>query len=136
MTVPSVTLNSGYDIPQRGFGVFLVPPAEAEKAVSEALEVGYRHIDTAAIYKNEKGVGEGIGDWADIFLQTKIWNESQGYERTKNAAQKCLARLGRDHVDMLLIHDLDDLFHLSEEAIAACLAQLYSSGWRALDRED
>lgn len=101
---PTLTLNDERQIPQLGFGTFKIAEEDAAKAVSTALDVGYWLVDTAAIYKNEKGVGEGIGDWSDIFLQTKIWNESQGYDRTLKAADKCLERLGRDHVDMLLIH--------------------------------
>ena len=101
---PTLTLNDDRQIPQLGFGTWQIEEDKAADAVSTALETGYWLIDTAAIYKNEKGVGEGIGDWADIFLQTKIWNESQGYDRTLKAADKCLERLGRDHVDMLLIH--------------------------------
>ncbi|MBB3033347.1 aldo/keto reductase [Alteriqipengyuania lutimaris] len=101
---PTLTLNDGRQIPQLGFGTWQIPEDEAAKAVSTAIETGYWLVDTAAIYKNEKGVGEGIGEWSDIFLQTKIWNESQGYDRTMKAADKSLERLGRDHVDMLLIH--------------------------------
>ncbi|MEW4448544.1 aldo/keto reductase [Qipengyuania sp. JC766] len=101
---PTLTLNDDRQIPQLGFGTWNIDPSEAAQAVSTALEAGYWLVDTAAIYKNEEGVGKGIGDWSDIFLQTKIWNESQGYDRTLKAADKCLDRLGREHVDMLLIH--------------------------------
>ena len=101
---PTLTLNDGRQIPQLGFGTFKLSDEEATRAVSTAIDVGYWMVDTAAVYQNEKGVGEGIGDWSDIFLQTKIWNESQGYDRALKAADKCLERLGRDHVDMLLIH--------------------------------
>ena len=101
---PTLTLNDDRRIPQLGFGTWQIEEDKAADTVSTAIETGYWLIDTAAIYQNEKGVGEGIGDWADIFLQTKIWNESQGYDRTLKAADKCLERLGRDHVDMLLIH--------------------------------
>ena len=101
---PTILLNDGRQIPQLGFGTWQIDNDKAAKAVSTAIDVGYWMVDTAAIYQNEKGVGEGIGDWSDIFLQTKIWNESQGYDRTLKAADKCLERLGRDHVDMLLIH--------------------------------
>ena len=101
---PTLTLNDERQIPQLGFGTYKIDEGDAPEIVKTALDVGYWLIDTAAIYENEKGVGKGIGDWSDIFLQTKIWNESQGYERTKKAAQKCLDRLGREHVDMLLIH--------------------------------
>ena len=101
---PTLTLNDERQIPQLGFGTYKIDEGDAPEIVKTALDVGYWLVDTAAIYENEKGVGKGIGDWSDIFLQTKIWNESQGYERTKKAAQKCLDRLGREHVDMLLIH--------------------------------
>ncbi|MDC0886576.1 aldo/keto reductase [Altererythrobacter sp.] len=101
---PTLTMNDDRQIPQLGFGTYKIDDNEAPEAVRTAIDVGYWLIDTAAIYQNERGVGQGIGDWADIFLQTKIWNESQGYDRTLKAADKCLERLGRDHVDMLLIH--------------------------------
>ena len=101
---PTLNLNDGRQIPQLGFGTWQIPEDEAAKAVSTAIDVGYWLIDTAAIYENERGVGDGVGEWSDIFLQTKVWNESQGYDRAKRAAEKCLERLGRDHVDMLLIH--------------------------------
>ena len=101
---PTLNLNDGRQIPQLGLGTWQIPEDEAAKAVSTAIDVGYWLIDTAAIYENERGVGDGVGEWSDIFLQTKVWNESQGYDRAKRAAEKCLERLGRDHVDMLLIH--------------------------------
>ena len=101
---PTLDLNDGRKIPQLGFGTYKLEEDKAPDAVSTAIDVGYWLVDTAAIYQNEKGVGKGIGEWSDIFLQTKIWNESQGYDRTLRAADKCLERLGRDHVDMLLIH--------------------------------
>ena len=101
---PTLTLNDERQIPQLGFGTFKMKGDDATQPVKTALETGYWLIDTAAIYENEEGVGKGIGDWSDIFLQTKVWNESQGYERAKKAARKCLDRLDRDYVDMLLIH--------------------------------
>ena len=101
---PTLAMNDDRQIPQLGFGTWKITDEEAPEAVKAALDTGYWLFDTAAIYRNERGVGEGIGDWSDIFLQTKIWNESQGYDRTLRAAEKCLERLGRDHVDMLLIH--------------------------------
>ena len=101
---PTLALNDGRQIPQLGFGTWQMEEDDAPQAVSTAIDVGYWLVDTAAIYKNEKGVGQGVGDWSDIFLQTKVWNDSQGYDRAKKAADKCLERLGRDHVDMLLIH--------------------------------
>ncbi|RDC60590.1 2,5-didehydrogluconate reductase (2-dehydro-L-gulonate-forming) [Alteripontixanthobacter maritimus] len=101
---PTLMMNDDRQIPQLGFGTYQIDDSDAAETVQTALDTGYWLIDTAAIYKNERGVGEGIGDWADIFLTTKIWNESQGYDRTKKAFAKCLERLGRDYVDLLLIH--------------------------------
>jgi 2,5-diketo-D-gluconate reductase A len=108
MTVPTITLNSGLTIPQLGFGVFLVPADEAEKAVSEALEVGYRHIDTAAIYKNEEGVGAAIAKSGiprdELFITTKLWNDRQSGEQPHAAIRESLDKLGLDHVDLYLTH--------------------------------
>lgn len=101
---PTLKLNDDRQIPQLGFGTWRIPDDEAPEIVSLALEVGYWLIDTAAIYRNEGGVGRGIGEWSDIFLQTKVWNDSQGYERAKRAFANSLQRLGRPFVDMLLIH--------------------------------
>ncbi|TCD02289.1 aldo/keto reductase [Erythrobacteraceae bacterium CFH 75059] len=101
---PVLPLNDGRQIPQLGFGTWQIPDEDAEGIVHQAIETGYWLIDTAAIYRNEGGVGRGIGRWSDIFLQTKVWNESQGYERTKKAVAKSLERLGVTFVDMLLIH--------------------------------
>jgi 2,5-diketo-D-gluconate reductase A len=107
-SVPTVTLNSGHTIPQLGFGVFLVPPDEAEKAVSEALEVGYRHIDTAAIYRNEEGVGAAIAKSGvprdELFVTTKLWNDRQSGEQPRDAIRESLDKLGLDHVDLYLTH--------------------------------
>lgn len=97
-------LNDDRQMPQLGFGTWKIADADAAEAVRTALEVGYPLIDTAAIYRNEGGVGQGIGGRSDIFLQTKVWNESQGFDRTKAAARKSLERLGTNAVDMLLIH--------------------------------
>ncbi|HLS92234.1 MAG TPA: aldo/keto reductase [Microbacterium sp.] len=108
MTVPTVTLNSGHDIPQLGFGVFLVPADEAEKAVSDALEVGYRHIDTAAIYKNEEGVGAAIAKSGiprdELFITTKLWNDRQSGEQPHDAIRESLDKLGLERVDLYLTH--------------------------------
>lgn len=108
MTVPTIALNSGHSIPQLGFGVFLVPADEAEKAVSEALEVGYRHIDTAAIYKNEEGVGAAIAKSGiprdELFITTKLWNDRQSGEQPHEAIRESLDKLGLDHVDLYLTH--------------------------------
>ncbi|GAA4188295.1 aldo/keto reductase [Microbacterium oryzae] len=108
MTVPMIRLNSGHDIPQLGFGVFRVPADEAERAVSDALEVGYRHIDTAAIYGNEEGVGAAIAKSGiareELFITTKLWNDRQVGEEPHDAIRESLARLGLDYVDLYLTH--------------------------------
>jgi len=107
-SIPSVTLHDGVEIPQLGFGVFQVPPEDTQRAVEEALDVGYRHIDTAAAYRNERGVGAAIAASGipreEIFVTTKLWNSQQGYETTLGALEKSLARLGFEYVDLYLIH--------------------------------
>ncbi|MCM2674600.1 aldo/keto reductase [Alkalicoccobacillus plakortidis] len=103
-----VTLNNGLKMPQLGFGVWQVPDEEATPAVKNALEVGYRSIDTAMIYRNEKGVGEALKeanvDRSDLFITTKVWNSDQGYDATIKAFDESLERLGLDYVDLYLIH--------------------------------
>jgi 2,5-diketo-D-gluconate reductase A len=107
-SMPAVTLHDGVEIPQLGFGVFQVPPEKTQEAVEEALEAGYRHIDTAAAYRNERGVGAAIAASGipreEIFVTTKLWNSAQGYESTLGAFKKSIDRLGMDHVDLYLIH--------------------------------
>jgi len=107
-TQPHVTFNDGRTIPQIGLGVWQTPNDVAVTAVEAALGAGYRHIDTAAIYQNEEGVGEGIRASgvarADIFLTTKVWNDDQGFESTLRAMDASLKRLGTDYVDLYLIH--------------------------------
>lgn len=104
----SITLNDGRSIPQVGLGVWRVPDAVATDAVGEALKVGYRHVDTAAIYENENGVGKGLRAAGvarkDVFVTTKLWNENQGFDKTLKAFDESLERLGLDHVDLYLIH--------------------------------
>lgn len=108
MTVPAVKLNDGNHIPQLGYGVWQVGNDEAISAISEALKVGYRHIDTAAIYGNEEGTGKAINESGiargDIYLTTKLWNKEQGYESTLKAFDESLKKLGTDYVDLYLIH--------------------------------
>ena len=101
---PTLELNDGRKLPQLGFGTWQIPEDDVAGIVSQALKTGYELVDTAAIYKNESGVGEGLSDAPDIFLQTKIWNADQGYSQTKAAFAEALDRLGRADVDMLLIH--------------------------------
>ncbi len=107
-SIPAVTLHDGVEIPQLGFGVFQVPPEKTQEAVEEALEAGYRHVDTAAAYRNERGVGAAIAAAGipreEIFVTTKLWNSAQGYESTLGAFEKSIARLGLDRVDLYLIH--------------------------------
>ncbi len=102
---PAIKLNDGRMIPQLGFGTYQIEDdKDAEVAVKKAVDIGYQLVDTAAIYQNEKGVGAGLEGHDDIWLTTKVWNESQGYDRTLKAFDKCLARLGRESVDCVLIH--------------------------------
>jgi len=107
-TVPQITLNDGNRIPQLGYGTFKVPPADAQRAVSEALELGYRHIDTAAIYGNEKGVGAAIAASGiprdEIFVTTKLWNDRHDGDEPNAAIDESLTRLGLDAVDLYLVH--------------------------------
>lgn len=115
MTVPTLTLNDGTTIPQLGFGVFRVDPDEAERIVTDALEVGYRHIDTAAIYGNEIGVGRAIAKSGiprdELYITTKLWNSDQGTQSAFDAIDLSLEKLGLSSVNLYLIHwprpDLD-----------------------------
>ncbi|MBE7211135.1 MAG: aldo/keto reductase [Gluconacetobacter diazotrophicus] len=106
--VPSITLHGGTAIPQLGYGVFKVEPAEARRAVTEALAAGYRSIDTAAYYRNEEGVGEAIrnGDVPreHVFVTTKLWNDDQGYDSALRAFDASMGRLKLDVLDLYLIH--------------------------------
>ncbi|WP_375383729.1 aldo/keto reductase [uncultured Microbacterium sp.] len=107
-SIPTIQLNDGHDIPQLGYGVFRVPPADTERTVSEALEVGYRHIDTAAIYGNEEGVGAAIEKSGiprhEIFLTTKLWNDRHEGDEPRAALGESLEKLRTDFVDLYLIH--------------------------------
>jgi 2,5-diketo-D-gluconate reductase A len=107
-SVPTLTLNDGHTIPQLGFGVFKVEPTETTRIVSDALEVGYRHIDTAAIYGNEEGVGKALAasglDRNELYVTTKLWNEKQGTQSALDAFDESLDKLGLDYVDLYLIH--------------------------------
>lgn len=101
---PSVTLNDGRAMPQFGLGVWQTPADDAETVVRTAAEAGYRLVDTAAIYGNERGVGAALEDRPEVFLTTKLWNDNQGYDAALTAFDRSLERLGRDSVDLYLIH--------------------------------
>lgn len=107
-SIPTLTLNDGTSIPQLGFGVFKVDPQETERIVAEALELGYRHIDTAAIYGNEEGVGRALASAGiprdELYVTTKLWNDDQGRQSAPAALDRSLEKLGLDAVDLYLIH--------------------------------
>ncbi|OII22077.1 aldo/keto reductase [Frigoribacterium sp. MCBA15_019] len=106
--VPRITLNDGRTIPQLGLGVYKVADDEAERVVETALGEGYRHLDTAEFYANEKGVGRALEASGvprdEVFLTTKVWNTAQGYDETLRSFDESLTKLGTDHVDLYLIH--------------------------------
>ena len=106
--VPNVTLNNGVEMPILGFGVYQIRADDTERCVSEAIEVGYRHIDTAAAYRNEAGVGRAVAGSGiprdELFITTKLWIHEPGEANARNALEQSLERLGLDHVDLYLIH--------------------------------
>ena len=118
-----VTLNNGVKMPVLGFGVYQIPPLDTERAVSEALEVGYRHIDTAAVYKNEEAVGKAIAASGiprdELFVTTKVWISDAGEDAARAAFERSSEKLGLDVVDLYLIHQP--------------FGDVYGS-WRALER--
>src|SRR6476659_7650257 len=107
-TIPQVKLNDGAAIPQLGFGVFQIDPDETAAAVARALEVGYRHIDTAEMYQNERGVGEAIRDSGldrgEVFITSKLSNGAHEPDDARRAFDGTLTELGTDYVDLFLIH--------------------------------
>lgn len=111
-SVPSLTLRDGNSIPQIGLGTWRMDDDLARTSVRHAIEIGYRHIDTASLYGNEVGVGLGIADAirdgiverGDLFVTTKVWNDAQAAADTRRSAQDSLRRLGLDYVDLLLVH--------------------------------
>lgn len=126
-SVPIITLSNGIDIPQIGYGVFQTPPDETERAVLEALEVGYRHVDTAQAYRNEEGVGAAVAASGlpreGVFLTTKVWISNAGDERAARSIDGSLRRLGTDYIDLLLVHqpfgDYYGTYRAMEKALAA-----------------
>jgi 2,5-diketo-D-gluconate reductase A len=127
-----LTLNNGVTLPSIGLGVYQSPPAETSAAVEAALKAGYRHIDTAAAYGNERQVGEGIRnsgvDRDEVFLETKIWVSDYGYDETLHAFEKATGKLGFDTVDLLILHQpAPDRFDRTVAAYQA-LEQLLADG--------
>jgi 2,5-diketo-D-gluconate reductase A len=106
--VPNIALNDGRSIPQLGLGVFQVPPEDTGRVVAEALQLGYRHIDTAQGYHNERGVGEGLRasglERSDVFVTSKLDNASHRPDDARRAFDRTLSELGFDHVDLFLVH--------------------------------
>jgi 2,5-diketo-D-gluconate reductase A len=108
IAIPSISLRGGVEIPQLGFGVFQVPPEDTEAVVRHALQAGYRHIDTAAAYRNEAAVGRAVRASGlareEVFVTTKCFNDDQGYDEARRAFESSLERLQFDYVDLYLIH--------------------------------
>lgn len=108
MSVPLIPLNDGRAIPQLGLGVYKIGDEEAARTVAVALEAGYRHVDTATLYGNERGVGEGICASGlpreQVFVTTKVWNDDHGFDETLAAFDRSLELLGTDYVDLYLVH--------------------------------
>jgi diketogulonate reductase-like aldo/keto reductase len=132
VTIPTITLNNSVTIPALGFGVFQTPPDETIAAVTDALDVGYRHIDTAAAYGNEREVGEAIRRSGiprdEIFIETKVWISDYGYDATLHAFEKSTAKLGVETLDMLILHQaLPSRFDLTLDAYRA-LEKLLADG--------
>jgi 2,5-diketo-D-gluconate reductase A len=121
--IPRLTLNNGVTVPQLGFGVYKVDAADTERVVSEALEAGYRHIDTASAYGNEAAVGRALAASGlardDVFLTTKLWNDE--HDRARDAARRSLDALAVERLDLYLIH------------WPAADQDLYVTAWRALE---
>jgi len=134
---PAVTLNNGVVLPALGFGVFQSPPAETTAAVETALKVGYRHIDTAAAYGNEREVGEGIRragiDRSEVFIETKVWVSDYGYDQTLHAFDKAAGKLGVEQLDLLILHQpAPDRFDKTLAAYKALEALLSDGKVRAI----
>src|SRR5256714_721171 len=120
----TITLNNGVTMPPPGLGVFQTPPDETRDAVRSALGAGYRHIDTAAAYGNERQVGEAVHssdvDRSEVFLETKVWISDYGYDETLHAFEKSALKLGVDQIDLLILHQpLPSAFDRTLEAYRA-----------------
>ena len=120
---PHITLNDGRSMPQFGLGVWQMPEDETERLVATAIDLGYQAVDTAAIYKNERGTGAGVrGTDTTIFVTTKLWNSEQGFDSTLRAFDKSFETLGLDWIDLYLIH------------WPVAQAERYVDTWKALIR--
>jgi diketogulonate reductase-like aldo/keto reductase len=133
----NVTLNNGVEMPALGLGVFQTPPEETRSAVEAALATGYRHIDTAAAYGNEREVGEAVAksgvDRAEVFLETKIWISDYGYDETLHGFDKSAGKLGVDQIDLLILHQaLPSEFDRTLEAYRALETLLADGKVRAI----
>ena len=123
----TIRLNNGVEMPQLGYGVFQVSPDECERSVSDAIQIGYRSIDTAQVYRNEEGVGRAIRKSgiprSDFFVTTKVWISNAGYERALASIEESLRRLQTDYIDLLLVHqpfgDYYGTYRAMEEAYRA-----------------
>jgi diketogulonate reductase-like aldo/keto reductase len=136
-TTPNLRLNNGVQMPAIGLGVFQTPPDETRDAVSAALATGYRHIDTAAAYGNERQVGEAVHsselDRSDVFLETKIWINDYGYDETLHGFEKSARKLGVEQIDLLILHQaLPSAFDRTREAYRALEALLADGKVRAI----
>jgi diketogulonate reductase-like aldo/keto reductase len=133
----TITLNNGVKMPALGLGVFQTPPDETRDAVRSALDVGYRHIDTAAAYGNERQVGEAVHssdvERSEVFLETKIWISDYGYEETLHGFEKSARKLGVDHIDLLILHQaLPSAFDRTLDAYRALETLLADGKVRAI----
>lgn len=126
MNIPDITLNNGVPMPALGYGVFRIPNREAARCVADAVAAGYRSIDTAMIYGNERGTAEGIRASGvpreQLFIATKVWNSDQGYEATLKAFEQSRRELGLSYLDLYLIH-----WPVPQKG-------LYRDTWRALEK--
>jgi diketogulonate reductase-like aldo/keto reductase len=137
MPTNTITLNSGVEMPAIGLGVFQMSPDVTTTAVEEALRVGYRHVDTAGAYFNEREVGDGIRRSGiareEVFIETKVWISDYGYDATLHAFDKSAGKLGVDQLDLLLLHQpLPSRFDLTLDAYRALEALLASGKVRAI----
>jgi diketogulonate reductase-like aldo/keto reductase len=135
--VTTLTLNNGVTMPALGLGVFQTPPEETRDAVTAALQTGYRHIDTAAAYGNERQVGEAVHnsgvDRSEVFFETKIWISDYGYDQTLHGFDKSARKLGVDQIDLLILHQaLPSQFELTLEAYRALETLLGDGKVRAI----